>query len=108
MVSVPAPRRVSEAGAERCEVTDVRENVRERADDPLDNELLVLVRRSSVDVCRGLCHDVGGSERGVLGRTPNSSMRVLDMCSPYDRVTELRLRSDVDDEARFLSDCEDS
>ncbi len=40
------PRRLYDAGADRCDDTDVREKFRESADvdDPLDSELLVLIR----------------------------------------------------------------
>lgn len=109
-VVVSIPRRTKDAGADRAEATDVRENVREsaEADDALESELLVLVRRSRPDGCRGLCHDVGGSERGVFGSIPNSSMRLSGICPLYVRETELTLRRDVAEAARFLSDCEES
>lgn len=108
---VSKPRLLYDAGADRCDDTETRENVRDSADadDPLDSELLVLVRRSSPDACRGLCHDVGGADvRGVLGSTPNSSMRLSGMWSLYERVTEFVLRMDADEVARFLSECEES
>ena len=88
-------------------MTDVREYVRDK-DDALDNELLVLVRRSRPDACRGLCHDVGGSECVAFGSIPNSSIRLSGMCPLYVRDTELTLLNDVAEAARFLSDCEDS
>ena len=61
----------------------MRENA--DADDALEMELPVLVRQSLLGMwpgsVRGLFQDVGGA-RELLGRTPNSSIRLSGMCPP--------------------------
>ncbi len=88
-------------------MTDARDCVRDRADaeDALETELLVLVRQSfpRPGIERGFCHDVGGSERGTFGRTPNSSIRLVGVCPLYECDNELEVfRRDEFDAARFF------
>ena len=73
------------------------------ADEPLDHELLVLVRRARPGAPRE-AHDVGGSEdAGSFGSIPNSSIPFSVMRSLYDLDADTApalLRSEEVDGAR--------